>query len=80
MIETEFHLQLARELGGINQSLKNMCIDIKEMKTHLETQNGRIRKNEDDINGIKVKATLIAGGVGTAVMFAWDFIKIKILQ
>ena len=80
MTKNDFHLELARELGGINQSLKDMCREVKEIKNHLATINGRIDKIEDEVNGMKVKATLIAGGVGTAIVFAWDFIKIKLLQ
>src|SRR3990167_2177526 len=59
MTKNDFHLELARELGGINQSLKDMCREVKEIKNHLATINCRIDKIEDEVNGMKVKATLM---------------------
>lgn len=74
MAENEFHLQIARELGAINEKLNAL----PEIKDHLKTLNGRVGKNENELRDIKVKAGLISTIAGSVVFFAWDILKSKI--
>jgi len=80
MTEQDFHIQISRELGGIHENLKSLSSSVKGIETHLSTQNGRIRKTEDEIGGIKAKAALIASTIGSVAYFVWDFIKVKIIS
>ena len=74
MTESEFHIQIARELGAISEALKAL----PKIENHLSALNGRVGKNEDEIRDIKVKAGLISTVVGSAIFFFWDFLKLKL--
>lgn len=46
-----------REMGTITEKLNAIHDDVKEIKTDVKEQNGRIRKNE-------VKIAYVVGGLG----------------
>ena len=76
MTESEFHLQIAEKLGGINEALKAL----PKIEHHLAVQNNRIGKVEKEIGTIKTKVAVVASLFGTGAVFAWDFIKYKFLK
>jgi len=54
--DDQFHLDISRELGGINEKL----IALDEIKEHLRTLNGRVGKLETFKTQIKAQAGTIA--------------------
>lgn len=58
--DNQFHLELARELGGINQRLSGIDTRLGNIENHLATQNGRIRKLEDWNLKMKTQTGVIA--------------------
>jgi len=58
--DDQFHLDISRELGGINEKLIALVNSVNGVKEHLKTQNGRIGKLETFKTQIKAQAGTIA--------------------
>lgn len=67
MSENEFHLQIARELGVIQESLQNIHNEVKGLKEQVVIANGRTRKLEDWKLIVKTQTGVIAAIVSSLV-------------
>lgn len=74
MPEQEFHLQIARELGGIQESLKAIHHQVGGLREQVTIANGRTRKLEDWKLKIKAQtatiSALVSGGIAVIVWLA----------
>lgn len=69
MSENDFHLQISRELGGIQESLSSIHSEVKGVKEQMVISNGRTRKLEDWKLIVKTQTGVIAAVVSTVVGF-----------
>lgn len=57
--EDKFHLEISRELGGINEKLNAL----PKIEAHLALLNGRVGKNEKGLIELKNKMALVVAGL-----------------
>ena len=66
-MEEQFHSNINRELGGIQESLKSIHTEIKGLKEQVTIANGRTRKLEDWKLVVRTQTGLIAAIVSALV-------------
>ena len=72
MQDNQFHNAISRELGGINENLKNLHNEMIAITTQVTIANGRTRKLEDWRLKVKTQTAMISAIVsGLVAIIVW---------